>query len=118
MPTLPRATPDLPATLEAHVIHASLTRPVLLAGVEPAVAVLEGTTVFALTFGIGLHVTTLVLAVFYLTVVHGVFVWVATQDPQMTVLYVRSLGTRDFYFPHARVHAGAAPVRPSLPTMS
>ena len=87
-------------------------RGILLVGVEPAVAVLEGTTVFALTFGIGLsHVTTLVLAVFYLTVVHSVFVWVATQDPpDDRAVRQQSLGTRDFYF-HARSVSmlGAAP---------
>jgi type IV secretory pathway TrbD component len=108
-------TPGHLQTLAAHVIHASLYRPVLLAGVEPSVAVLEGTTAFALVFGVGLHVATVLLAVFYLTVVHAVMVWVATQDPQMTVLYVRSLGRRDFYPPHASVHAAPPPVHPSIP---
>lgn len=101
--------------LEAHVIHASLYRPVLFAGAEPAVVVLEVTTAFALVFGIGLHLATVLLAVFYLTVVHAIMVWVAKQDPQMTTLYVRSLATRDFYSPHAGVHAAPPPVHPSIP---
>jgi type IV secretory pathway TrbD component len=104
-----------PQPLEAHVIHAALHRPVLFAGVEPAMAVLEGATAFALVFGVGLHVATVLLAVFYLTVVHGVFVWVARQDPQMITLYVRSLATRDFYPPHGTVHGGPRPARPSIP---
>jgi len=112
------ASDDRSPALGAHVIHASLARPVLFAGVEPPVAVLEGATAFALTFGVGLHVLTLVLAVCYVTVVHGVFVWVAAQDPQMTVLYVRSLAIHDFYFPHARVQTGPPPIRPSLPPVS
>ena len=66
-------------------------------------------------FGVGLHVATILLAAFYLTVVHAVMVWVATQDPQMTVLYVRSLGRRDFYPPHASVHGAGLPVHPSIP---
>jgi type IV secretory pathway TrbD component len=101
--------------LEVHVIHPALYRAVIFAGAEPAVVVLEVTTAFALVFGVGLHLATVLLAVFYLTVVHAVMVWVAKQDPQMTVLYVRSLSSRDFYPPHADVHAGAPPVHPSIP---
>src|SRR5688572_29589960 len=91
--------------VEAHVIHASLYRPVLFAGAEPAVVVLEMTTAFALVFGIGLHVATVLLAAFYVTVVHSVMVWVAKQDAHMTALYVRSLSARDFYAPHAGLPA-------------
>ena len=108
-------TPHHPQPLEAHAIHPSLYRPVLFAGAEPAVVVLEVMTAFALVFGIGLHVATVLLAVFYLTVVHAVMVWVAKQDPQMTALYVRSLGARDFYAPHASMHAAPPPVHPSIP---
>jgi len=104
-----------PPSLEAHPIHPALYRPVLFAGAEPAVVVLEVTTAFALVFGVGLHVATVVLAVFYLTVVHAVMVWVAKQDPQMIGLYVRSLGARDFYPAHASVHAAPPPVHPSIP---
>ena len=99
---------------EEHVVHASLYRPVLLAGAEPAVVIVELSTAFALVFGIGLHMATVVLAVLYLTVVHGVMVWVAKQDANMTSLYVRSLAARDFYAPHASIHAATPVVRPSL----
>jgi len=108
-------TSEGPPSLEAHVIHAALYRPVLFAGAEPAVVVLEVTTAFALVFGVGLHVATVLLAAFYLTVVHAVMVWVATQDPQMIGLYVRSLSGRDFYPAHASVHAAPPPVHPSIP---
>ncbi|NUR76159.1 MAG: hypothetical protein HOQ28_07750 [Thermoleophilia bacterium] len=97
------------------MIHASLYRPVLFAGAEPAVVVLEATTAFALVFGIGLHVATVLLAAFYLTVVHSVMVWVAKQDAHMTALYVRSLSGRDFYAPHGSIHGSAAPIPPSIP---
>ncbi len=104
-----------PQAPEPHVIHPALYRPVLFAGAEPAVVALEVTTAFALVFGVGLHVATVLLAVFYLTVVHAVMVWVATQDPLMTALYVRSLGARDFFPPHTSVHAAPPPVHPSIP---
>jgi len=106
---------DSPPSLEVHRIHPALYRPVLFAGAEPTVVVLEVTTAFALVFGVGLHVLTVLLAVFYLTVVHAVMVWVATQDPQMIGLYVRSLSARDFYPAHASVHAAPPPVHPSIP---
>jgi len=100
---------------EQHPIHASLCRPVLFAGAEPAAVILEVTTAFALVFGVGFHVATLLLAVFYLTVVHGMMVWIAKQDPQMSALYLRSLGARDFHAPHAGIRGPGSPVRPALP---
>ncbi|HEX9485461.1 MAG TPA: VirB3 family type IV secretion system protein [Gemmatimonadales bacterium] len=108
-------TSDPPPALEGHAIHAALHRPVLFAGAEPGVVALEVTTAFALVFGVGLHVATVLLAVFYLTVVHAVMVWVAKQDPQMTALYVRSVVSHDFYPPHASVHSAPPPVHPSIP---
>ena len=106
--------PSISDTLDPHTIHLSLLRPVLIAGVEPEIAGLEATTVFALLFLVGLHVATILLAAFYLVVVHGVMAWVARQDPAMVRLYLRSLGARDFYPPHARTRATIPPVRPSI----
>ncbi len=100
---------------ESHVIHASLLRPVLFMGVEPPVAVLEVTTVFALLFVVGFHLVTIVLAAVYLVGVHGVMAWAARHDPQMTVLYVRSLSGRDFYHARAPLNGVAEPVRASSP---
>ena len=106
---------DRTPLIDAHVIHASLYRPVLLAGAEPAVVILEVTTAFALVFGIGLHVATALLATFYLTVVHALMVRVAAQDPHMTALYIRSLGAHDFHAPHARVASASPPPAQSIP---
>ena len=111
-------TLDREQPLETHVIHASLYRPVLFAGAEPAVVVVEVTTAFALVFGIGLHFATILLATFYLTVVHGCMVWVAQKDPHMTALYLRSLSARDFYPPHAGIHGPTPQVRPSIPRVA
>ncbi len=58
---------------------------------------------------------TLLLATFYLVVVHGVMAWIARQDPIMVMPYLRSVGARDFYKAHAGVRAPFAPVRPSIP---
>lgn len=100
---------------EEHRVHSSLYRPLLFAGAEPAAVVVEFSTAFALVFGIGLHVATVLLAIFYLTVVHSVMVWVARQDAHMSMLYVRSLSARDFYPPHGTIEGASALPKPSIP---
>jgi len=101
----------------SHAIHTSLIRPVLLAGAEPAVVIVETCVVFALLFVVGIHLVTIAIALFWLTIVHGVMVWVAKQEPQMTALYVRSLTARDFYPPHARAHVLTPGSRPAIPVL-
>lgn len=101
---------------EVHVIHSSLVRPMLFAGVEPAVAVLEVTAVFGLLFVVGVHAVTVLLALLYVTVVHSVMAWIARQEPQATILYVRSLGTRDFYAALAGIRARPTRTPPAIST--
>jgi len=98
-----------------HVIHSSLFRPVLFAGAEPPVVIVETCVVFALLFVVGIHLVTIAIALFWLTVVHSAMVWVAKQEPQMTGLYVRTLSARDFYAPHARAYVPTPSPRPSIP---
>src|SRR5258708_32468056 len=106
---------DAQPELEAHVIHASLHRPILFAGAEPRVVVLEVTTAFALVFGVGLHVATVLLAVFYLTVVQGATVSVAKQHAGMIALHARRPAKRAVYATTATWHWAPSPDRPSLP---
>jgi type IV secretory pathway TrbD component len=102
--------------LELHVIHASLYRPVLFAGAEPGVVILEIATSFALVFGVGIHVATLALAAFYLTALHSLMVSIAKDEPHMIALYARSLASHDFYFAHVRIHASPVAPKPSIPS--
>jgi type IV secretory pathway TrbD component len=99
----------------AHVIHASLIRPVLIAGAEPAVVLLEASVVFALLFVVGFHLATVVIAGFWLGAVHSTMAWVAKREPMGSMLYVRSLASRDFYVPTARVHSATPSPKPSIP---
>jgi type IV secretory pathway TrbD component len=100
--------------LEHHAIHTSLFRPVLFAGAEPTVVILEGLTAGGLLFGVGFHIATIALAVFYVTVVHAVMVRLAAQDPQISQLYIRSLTGRDYYPAHSALAAPIDVVRPSI----
>ena len=101
--------------LESHPFHPSLQRPILFAGAEPAAAAVEALTAGALLFGVGFHIASMLLAAFYVTVVHTLMVWVAAQDPQMSQLYLRSLTARDYYPAHGPVTAKPLAARPSIP---
>jgi type IV secretory pathway TrbD component len=99
---------------ESHV-HSSLWRPILFGGAEPGFVIMEVATVLALLFVVGLHVTTVGLALVYATVVHAAAVWVTAKDPMMSRLYLRSLGMRDYYAPIARTSSRSVPVRAAVP---
>jgi type IV secretory pathway TrbD component len=101
---------------ERHVIHASLWRPILIAGAEPGFVIMEGAIVAALLVVIGIHVATVALAAVYATLVHAGAVWVTSHDPQISAVYLRSLMARDYYPPVARVWARAGGVRRSMPS--
>jgi type IV secretory pathway TrbD component len=101
--------------LEHHVIHASLFRPVLFAGAEPAAVVVEVLTAGGLLFGVGFHVATIAIAIFYVTVVHAVMVRLASQDPQISQVYLRSLGARDYYPAQSMVTAALVAPPVSIP---
>jgi type IV secretory pathway TrbD component len=103
--------------LEQHTVHTSLFRPVLFAGAEPAAVVVEGLAAGGLLLGVGFHVATIGLAIFYVTVVHAVMVRLASDDPEISQLYIRSLSGRDYYPAHARLTARELDVRPSIPSV-
>jgi type IV secretory pathway TrbD component len=100
---------------ELQPIHASLYRPILFAGVEPAVAIAEASIVLALLVVVGVHVATVALATLYATAVHAALAAVTRDDPLISVVYLRSVAARDYYPPHARLTAPAPRVRPAIP---
>ena len=97
--------------LEEHRFHLSLTRPLLIAGAEPAAVAVEVLTAGGLLFGVGFHVATIALAAFYLTVVHTVMVRVASNDADLSRLYLRSLRASDYHPAHGRLRAGLPAVQ-------
>lgn len=105
-----------PATSSSrHPIHPSLARPILFLGAEPGVVLVEAAVVLALLFVVGVHVATVAVAFFYVTVVHSAVARLTVSDPQISVVYVRSLFARDFYPPHALQRSGTPSAPRSFP---
>ncbi len=93
----------------SHRIYPSLTRPILFGGAERELAILEGTLICALLFGVGLHFLTVAMAALIAFGVHPLLVLAAKNDAQMFRIYVRSIAHQDFYL--ARSHPSAPPFR-------
>ena len=98
-----------------HRIHQSLIRTPLICGVDKGFFLFELSLVGSLAFLLGLRLTTLALAAFWIAVVHPTTAWITAKDPMLVPLYIRSLLGQDYYAPHAR-HAGHGKgVKPSIP---
>ncbi len=101
--------------LQRTPIHQSLVRPILLAGAERRLAILNWLIMAALVFGVGLHLYTLAFAALLGTVGHWGLRQAAKFDPQLSEVYVRHLHYQRLYPPRAEVTARAAPVHPAVP---
>ena len=101
--------------LQRTPIHQSLVRPILLAGAERRLAILNWLFMAALIFGVGLHLYTLALATLLGTVGHWGLRQAAKFDPQLSEVYVRHLHYQRFYPPCAGVTAPVAPIHPAVP---
>ena len=75
-----------------------------------SVAAAVGIPLFA-----GLHVLTVTIALLFAFPIHALGVWLASRDPQMVAVYLRTLSARDHYVPWAARQARSTPVRPSIP---
>jgi len=95
--TGPRITP----------LHHSLTRPILLGGVERELAVLEGTSLAALIFSMGFRLAPLTLAALIILVVHPLLRLAAKHDPQMLRVFSRHTFYASYY--PAQAHPNAPP---------
>src|SRR5437867_7865288 len=70
-------------------IHLSLTRPLLLAGAERELVLVNGTIITALVFGVGFHWASLTMAILLATVGHWALTRAAKPDPPRSRIYVR-----------------------------
>lgn len=101
--------------LQRRRVHQSLIRTPLYGGVDKGFLLVEACTVGFLFFAVGFHLATFFAAAVWVLVLHPLMVWVNAKDPLLAALYVRSLGGKDYYAPHAS-HAGRAPAaKASIP---
>jgi len=97
-------------------IHRSLTQPILLAGAERPLAIANWITAAALIFGGGLHLYTVAMGAFLLTVGHWALVQAAKFDPQLSHVYIRHIRYQDYYPARAPISASPPRIRGSVPT--
>jgi type IV secretion system protein TrbD len=95
-------------------IHSSLTRPLLLAGAERELVLINGTAIAALIFGVGFHWASITVAIIFATIGHWVLTRVARHDPQMSRIYIRHVRYQEYYPARASVKASPAYVFPSV----
>jgi type IV secretory pathway TrbD component len=100
---------------EAHPIHSALHRPVLMAGVDRGLVIVEATLVTALVVMGGLSWRTLGAAALLALVLHPAMAWATRGDAAIAEVYVRSLGAQDFYPAAGEWRARTAAVRPAIP---
>lgn len=78
-------------------IHPSLTRPILLAGADRILVLLNVTCIVMLIFGVGLHWITVIASLFLALVGHAVLIRVAKYDADFSKVYLRHLRFKTFY---------------------
>jgi type IV secretory pathway TrbD component len=105
-------------TFMTHVLHPSLVTPNLILGAERFLALTLLISSAALVLGVGVHWSTIGLAVFLLTVGLAVARRLAKYDPQCSWVYMRHRSYQDIYPATGSVTPKAYPVYSSVPSRS
>lgn len=92
-------------------IHRSLSRPILMAGGERELVMVNGVIVAALIFGAGFTLPALIMAALFGIVGHLALVRMAQLDPQLRAVYSRHIHYQDYYPARASEQAPPALVR-------
>ena len=95
-------------------IHPSLIRPLLLAGAERELVLMNGTIIAALIFGVGFHWVSLTIAALLATVGHWGLIRAAKFDPRLSRIYVRHVRYQVYYPARPSTASPAAWVYPSV----
>jgi type IV secretion system protein VirB3 len=100
-------------------VHASLIRPLLLAGAERELVLVNVVVIAALVFGVGFHWVALTAAFGLATVGQWLLVEAAKIDPYLSRIYKRHLQYDAFYLAQPGVSSRPRAVRPSVkPTLA
>ena len=101
--------------LRSTPIHASLTRPILLAGADRELTLINAIVIFALFFGIGLSRWTFAVCFLLATVGQWALGRVTRYDPDFRRIYGRHVQLQPFYPARASLRAPRAVVHASIP---
>ena len=96
------------------IIHQALTRPLLLAGAERELVLINLTIIMALIFGVGIHWLSISVALLLATVGHWGLTRIAKHDPQMRLLYIRHVRYKDYYPAQSSVRSKSQLIKPTL----
>ncbi len=109
--------PEQPATSEVRTlpIHASLMRPILLAGADRELTLVNAVVCFALLFGIGLSTWTGAVVALLATAGQWGLGRVTRYDPDFRRVYARQIQLQAYYPAATSVHASRAVVHASIP---
>jgi type IV secretion system protein VirB3 len=96
-------------------IHVSLTRPILLAGADRELTLLNAIICFALVFGIGTSRWTLGVVALLATVGQWTLGRVTRYDPDFRRVYARHVQLQPFYPPTSSIHAPRPIIHAAVP---
>lgn len=111
---------DLQNATNAHglrtlPIHVALTRPILMAGADRELTLINAVVCFALIFGIGASHWTLSVVVLLATVGQWALGRVTNYDPDFRRVYTRQVQLQAYYPAAASIHAPRSIIHPSVP---
>lgn len=96
-------------------IHVALTRPILLAGADRELTLVNVIVCFALLFGIGFSQWTLSIVVFLATVGQWALGRVTKYDPDFRRVYTRHVQLQTYYPAAPSIHARRPIIHGSVP---
>jgi type IV secretory pathway TrbD component len=101
--------------LRTVAVHVSLTRPILLAGADRELTLINAIAIFALLFGIGFSRWTVAVGALLATVGQWALGRVTRYDPDFRRAYGRHIQLQPFYPARASLHAPRPIVHASVP---
>jgi type IV secretory pathway VirB3-like protein len=106
----------MPKKPDLDLIHPSLTKPVLWAGVERRIVAVEFMVVVMILTWKGITPGALALVACIIAPIHLIARRAALEDPRMFDLILRSIAWRRHYPAHARFEATPPTPKPSIPS--
>ena len=95
-------------------LHRALVRPLLLAGCERPLAIMNGTLIAMLLLGVGINQFTVIVSFLLATFGFWALRMTAAYDPHLSKVYVRHIRYQSYYPARASIHANAPVIHSSI----